>query len=109
MREPPPHFDPLAVYDTLFRKQPKNIFGAIEIFRSLPWMLRYFDRRVPDEFWMLEGEGTDSVAIVACPCGIEPPPRVPFNRLTQCEGPDCGRMFFYDGKRVLVARPEVQA
>lgn len=98
-REPPAAFDPLATYDALYRKQPKK-FGAIEGFRALPWLIRYFTKKVPDDFWMLDRD----CAVVACLCKTETPPVVPFNQLVECTGEGCGRWFFFDGVRVLVAR-----
>lgn len=96
-REPPMDPDPLASYDALYRKQPKRL-GAVEGFRAVPWLLHYFDKEVPGSFWMLDGDE----AVISCPCGHTP--YVPFNVLVECDGPDCGRCFFFDGNRVRVAR-----
>lgn len=96
---PPFHRDPLATYDALGRKQPKRV-GLIEVLRALPWMMGVFERRVPPEFYALEGD----VAVVACQCKTEQPPRVPFNVVTRCDGEGCGRWFFFDGDVVRVAR-----
>lgn len=101
----PIYRDPLAAYDALGRKQLKRQ-GFVEHLRAFPCLLAPFTARVPDEMYMLDG----SEVVVACPCGVDPPPRVPFNRVTRCEGEDCGRWFFWDLKRVRVAtEPEYAA
>lgn len=98
--------DPLATYDALGRKQPKRL-GFIEwALRPMPWLMRHFDKTVPSEFFAMDGDD----AIIACPCGVDPPPRVPFNMPVRCEGEGCGRWFFFDRQTVRVAteRAELQ-
>lgn len=95
----PIHPDPLARYDALGRKQLKRM-GFTEYLRAMPWLLGYFTKDVPGEMFMLDGED----AVVSCPCGVEPAPRVPFNQVVRCEGERCRRWFFFDGRRVRVAR-----
>lgn len=97
--------DPLATYDALGRKQPKRVGGFHEFLRGHPWMLRNFPKTVPGEMFMLDGD----MVVVACPCGIDPAPRVPFNRVTRCEGVDCRRWFWWNGMSVLVARPKPES
>lgn len=96
-----------------------KLVGAVEAFRVVPGLLAQFAKRVPGEFFLLDGDA----AVVACPCGVDPPPRVPFNRILPCdtralevpplsrdprvpepEAPPlrCYRWFFFDGRNVRV-------
>lgn len=96
--------DPLATYDALGRKQPKRL-GFQEFLRGHPWMLKNFPKTVPGEMFILDG----NEVVIACPCKVDPAPRVPFNRVTLCTGQDCGRWFWWNGMSVLVARPETES
>lgn len=66
----------------------------------MPWALRAFQAEVPGEWFALDGD----VAVIACPCKVDPPPAARFNVVTRCAGEGCGRWFFFNGSRVLVAK-----
>lgn len=87
--------------DQLGRIQPHK-FNMVSAFRAFPWLIRYFDKEVPQQFWTLDSYAADeATAVVACPCGQEP--LVPEAKCVECE---CGRFFLNLGTRILVARPE---
>ncbi len=95
--------DSLATYDALGRKQPKRL-GFVEHARRMPWLMRYFTKQVPGEFFIRVGD----TAVIACPCKASDP-RVPINIVTRCDGDGCGRWFLFDGRNVRVARePQVE-
>lgn len=98
----PFHRDPLATYDALGRKQPKQV-GFMEVLRGAPWLLGAFDREVPSEHWSKASgvERGEAMASVDCPCGSNPV--VAFNVPMLCKG-GCRRWFFFDGARIRVAR-----
>lgn len=102
--ERPWHRDPVAEYDGLGRKQPRVPGGAIQTFRSYPWILRHFNRVVPPEFFTLGEDDGVPIAVVACHCKVQPSPHVPFNTFVRCEGEDCRRWFWFTGKEIKVAR-----
>jgi hypothetical protein len=81
--QPPPHVDPAAGYDSLWRKVP-HVLGFMHYARAIPGFARHFSTRVPDEFTAQVALG---VLEVACPCGETP-------QLTGAPALcDCGRVF----------------
>jgi hypothetical protein len=88
--------------DDLGRIQPSRV-NWLGLIRAIPSLIHgpnpAFDRRVPPEFWASDtDEDRAPVAVVACPCGEEPRPRV-----TQCVECECGRFYLATGNSVLVA------
>lgn len=99
----PWHRDPLASYDRLGRKQPKQLGGALESIRAFPGLIAVFDKKVPPRHYVRDGDGHATAAVVTCPCKVSPPPRVPRNVFVRCKGSDCGRWFWFTGSEIRVA------
>lgn len=77
------------------RSEPRRI-GIDLAFRRFEGFAALFERQVPSEFWTIEGFS----AVVACPCGVEEPPKVRTAQTATCE---CGRSYLYTGETVRVA------
>lgn len=89
-----------AIYvDLLGRPQPHRL-NAISFTEAIPGWLARYDKRVPDEFFSLDRDDDEQVAVIACPCGDTP--RVPVGGVRGCDG--CDRSFVFTGRDVLVAR-----
>lgn len=67
---------------------------------AVPGVIGAFKRVVPEDYWSRDTDTEDGhpVAIVACPCGEEPPVRLAGTKTC-----NCGRAFFYIGEEVRVA------
>lgn len=95
---PPAHVDPVANYDTLWRKQPQ-VPGFMQIARQIPGYAAQFSGRVPPEF---TAQVELDVIEVACPCGETP--RLRWNVPEPCP---CGRVFVDLGGDVHVAYTQI--
>lgn len=81
--------DPVAEYDVAVGKLLKPI-RFMEVARSLPWLLRHFTGRVPDD---MVARVSDDAVEVPCTCPGKPVTLVPWNVATPCNG-TCGRYFW---------------
>jgi len=72
--------------------------NVLTFFNAMPWLLRYFDRKVPDGATFKDTDGDVEVIEVACPCGETP--RVPIGSIEECK---CERFYFATPLRVLCA------
>lgn len=100
----------LKLEDEGYSSVPRRLhFGSF--CKAVPGLASNFSRKIPPEFWSLDGES----AVVACPCGEEPV--IELGVATFCGGSDwidedrdrdderdgCGRAYLYDGQAVRVA------
>lgn len=80
---------------------------SISFLRAVPWVLRFFDKVVPEEFWTEEIEvgAEDPRILISCPCGEEPALQFRLRSfdMAECE---CGRFFMHDGKQVRSGRAD---
>lgn len=74
-------------------------FSFLTFARAVPGLIEQFGVMVPGEFWNEDELDGARVAVVACPCGGEPPV-VPFNSVLGCA---CERIFAFTGRNVRVA------
>lgn len=83
------------------QKFPRKL-GVLSFVQGIPGFAAQFNRTVPPDFWALDVEQEEPVAIVACPCGAEP--HVPEGRMVTCPGAsDCPRHYLFTGESVHVA------
>lgn len=75
------------------RREPRRL-PFLTMCRAAPGLAEQFGRKIPAEFWSLDG----NVATVACPCGEEPRSEegIPV-------GCGCDRSYLYDGQSVRIA------
>lgn len=78
-------------------------FTAMTWLRALPGLAERFSREVPGEYWVPDVDGEERIGVISCTCGATPKARE--NRLTPCEGENCGRVFLLLGESMRVARP----
>jgi len=77
-------------------------FSWVTWLRAFPFLIEFFDRDVPAEYWQVESMGDGlRVMSVACPCGETP--TVTEGSCVECE---CGRFYLNAGERIRVGRPE---
>lgn len=69
--------------------------------KAVPWMLAFFDRVVPSEFWTEDVDGGGPIIVIACRCGAEPTLHFGIRSYSIAEC-GCGRFFLHDGKEIRV-------
>lgn len=80
--------------------------NAISYFRSFPWLVRAFNRLVPEAHWHLyiDPQTDDHLAVIECQCGETV--WVGGAKITECA---CHRCFLFLGDQVRCYRPDEEA
>lgn len=80
--------------------------NAISFFRAFPWLVRAFDRIVPEAHWhpYTDPQTDDPVAVIECQCGETV--WTGGARMTECA---CHRFFLLVGEQVRCYRPDEEA
>lgn len=73
--------------------------------RAVPHMLRFFEKIVPEDFWIESTDKGVSTIIVSCPCGEDATLHFKTRSYTIAEC-GCGRFFLWDGKAVRVGKED---
>lgn len=80
--------------------------NAITLFRSMPWLVKAFDRVVPEAHWCpyTDPETDDHLAVIECQCGETV--WAGGAKITECA---CHRFFVLVGPELRCYRPDDEA
>jgi hypothetical protein len=80
--------------------------NAITAFRSMPWLVKAFDRIVPEAHWhpYTDPKSDESIAVIECQCGETV--WTGGARMAECA---CHRFFLLVGDELRCYRPDAEA